>query len=168
MKAARRRGVQARLLKDVDVPKLYLGYQRGAFGEFIEMNPEMAELDMDGFAELLVRFSQSAELWVSLSRSPSFPNRDRVPVGLWIVFPRQDHMIEPHVLWMPWATDRNKLDGMLRFFVDQRIDKEIAVFGETRFRKFWLRLAQYGVLSRVGTWPAYFPNGDTAEVWRVV
>ena len=78
------------------------------------------------------------------------------------------HLIEPHVVWMPWASPRQKIEGMLRFFLDQKVDREIGVFGKKELHPFWVRLAQYGVLSRVGTWPAYFPNGDTAEVWRVV
>ena len=30
------------------------------------------------------------------------------------------HRMEPHVIWFPWATDRNKLELGVKFFADMR------------------------------------------------
>lgn len=108
------------------------------------------------------------ELWVTLAKSSQFEKRDRVPIGWWFVQIWMPHLIIPHVVWMPWATPRQKLEGMLHFFIQQKFSREIGVFGERKFNNFWRRLAQYGVFARMGTWPAYFPNGDDAEMWRVL
>lgn len=171
MRAAQRRGVQSRMLRSEDIPVLFLGYQRGAFAESIRETPKLAEYvgnDVDQFSSFMGAMGEIGELWVTVARSHQFPKRDRVPIGFWFVQLWMPHLIIPHVTWMPWATPRQKLEGMLGFFVQQRASREIGVFGETHFNNFWRRLAQYGVFARVGTWPAYFPNGDTAEVWRVI
>ncbi len=168
MKAARRRGIQSRLLKESDTATLFLGYQTGAFKQIIGEIPESGGLGLKEFSAFVGMQAARGELWVTLGKSEKFKERDRVPIAWWLVHIRMDHLIEPHVVWMPWATPRQILEGSLRFILDQRVDREIAVYGERQFSPFWVRLAQYGLLSRVGTWPAYFPNGDTAEVWRVV
>lgn len=173
MRAAEARGIQSRMLREQDIATIFLGHQKGAFSELAETLPKkdaetFKSFDFDDFREWLIGLEQTGELWVTLAKSQSFEKRDRVPIGLWFVHLWMPHLVMPHVTWMPWATSRQKLEGMLAFFVQQRVSRELGVFGETRYGNFWRRLAQYGVFARVGTWPHYFPNGDDAEVWRVI
>ena len=168
MRAARKRGIQSRLLKEADIAVLFLGYQTGAFKEMIAERPEMDGLDLHQFTDWVRGLGQQGELWVTLGKSAKFKERDRVPIAWWWVYVRMEHLIEPHVVWMPWASPRQKIEGTLRFALDQKVDREIGIFAKKEDQSFWVRLAQYGILSPVGTWPAYFPNGDTAKIWRVV
>ena len=167
MKAARRRGVQTRLMRDADVPVVFLGYQKGAFSKLTDEAENLRDLELPSFrSDVLAPFAAAGEMWITLAKSHKFKDRDRVPVALWWAVYRQPHLIEPYPVWMPWATPRHKIEAALSFILVHRVEREIGIFGEPGQEAFLRRLAQYGVLRRIGKWEAYFANGDTAEVWR--
>lgn len=78
-----------------------------------------------------------------------------IPVGM--VFAKDDGVFsEPigkvsGVFWMPWATNRNKIESAVNFF--NEIRKEYVFIGraEMKDKKFYEYIAKHGIVRRVGT-----------------
>lgn len=86
-----------------------------------------------------------------------------VPVGA-ILAAVRPHWLEPEAYWFPWTTRVNKVEGLVRYFVNLR-DRgvESMFFSEPEHTPFWNGMAMYGVCRRVGT---MFLNSQPVAVWQ--
>lgn len=87
----------------------------------------------------------------------------REPVGLMIAGDKGWYY-EPHVSWFSWASPRNKIETMLRYFTDRRHDAVFVVISEYEFKPFWELMARYGVLRRIGN--VHFPDKEPLTFWQ--
>ena len=79
------------------------------------------------------------------------PNQEKeIPVGVMII--REDEkVLEPHVYWFPWATNRNKLEGIIRSAIELRKIKPVFIWADEKVKDFYTMVSKYGVMRRVGT-----------------
>ena len=79
------------------------------------------------------------------------PNQGKeMPVALLIV--REDNKIlEPHLDWFPWATERNKIEGTIKLIIELRKIKPVWIWSKEETKEFFTYIAKYGVIRRVGT-----------------
>lgn len=69
-----------------------------------------------------------------------------------IISCREDRFyLEPHVDWMPWATDRNKLEGTARAVLFLREIKPLLIWSKESTKEFFTHVCKYGILKRIGT-----------------
>ena len=55
------------------------------------------------------------------------------------------------MLWMPWATERNKLESSVNFLNDMRKTTTLVWQCEAQDREFFTHVCRYGIARRVGT-----------------
>ena len=125
-------------------------------------------LDEPSFGHLLSELmSFGLQFFVISAKNPKFEKRSRVPIGVVSLTQRHDWVGEPHMTWMPWATPRNKIEGLLLFLNDMRRDMKLIIFAEEEHNAFFFRMQQYGVIRRVGPINGYFDRGHTdGTVWQ--
>lgn len=81
------------------------------------------------------------------------------PVGVATVSYDNNRM-EPHVVWFPWATARNKLESTINFIAKQRKDKLVLIWSEKETTPFFTHVCKYGILKRVGKVIGFSAEGD--------
>lgn len=156
-----------RPLDDDDIKYLWVAYKTGAFkslGEAFERDMEAHE-----FAVELVAFVQKnfQGAWTLLAES----KRGYGPVGVVFGFfshpdPRlSPFMIVGDIIWMPWATQRNKIETSVKFFHNIRKDIPMVEYASEEHKKFFEMLMRHGIMRRVGkTMNVY--NGKEATIFE--
>lgn len=162
-------------MSDGDWPFLIAAYKKGAFAETLKIIraqfnlPEVEELTNDEFRALFSAFFDLGEFYVLTAHSHAFKTiEDQVPVGL-MELNREAHRMIPRLMWFPWASARNQLESLIKFLDDQRKDNLILIFDSPKSHSFYIRMAQYGLVKRVGPVSGPIPfweNGDISVLWR--
>lgn len=78
----------------------------------------------------------------------------KLPVGFALLF--QPHvgssiLIMGDIIWMPWASARNKLETVVHMMNALRRDSVVLEFSPPSEQPFWDHVCRYGVMRRVGT-----------------
>ena len=123
-----------------DMKWLWAAYRKEAFSG--KLFPK--GLDQSDFKDTVIQyFSQMSEVFML----EAVTSNGKIPVGIvsTLVFSRT----EPHVDWFPWASSRNKLETVALFLSKMR-NRSLLVWAEESEVDFYTRIAQYGVLRRVG------------------
>lgn len=87
------------------------------------------------------------------------------PIGV-IVTLTDGYKFEPHAIWFPWASPRNKLEGSLKFLGTERKDRLGIIYMDIEEKRFLVQLTRYGVLRRVGTVKSFFEPGRDAVFFQ--
>ena len=69
-------------------------------------------------------------------------------------------MIIGEIIWLPWSSARNRVEGAVKFFDELR--KEAAAMMYTQDKRFFEILARHGIMRRVGTTHNVYADGATA------
>lgn len=79
-------------------------------------------------------------------------------------------LAEPHVLWFPWASKRNKLECTVGFLVELKKRVPFFIPAMERDVSFFRHVGKYGVLRQVGKWRDWpmFKNGENAVIFQSV
>lgn len=91
-----------------------------------------------------------------------------VPVGVVLAFwSHPDPGLAPYMvlnmmLWMPWASSRNKIESATHFLNAMRSQIPMIGFGRAADQKFFDVLLKHGIMRRVGTSFNVFPDGPAA------
>ena len=75
----------------------------------------------------------------------------------------------PRLVWFPWASVRNHLESSIKFLDEQRKENLILIYDNKKSHSFYVRMAQYGLLKRVGKIDgrlAFWEDGDISILWR--
>lgn len=115
--------------------------------------------DPDGVKRVMSAFLELGDSRILIAKT----KRGRIPVGLMLAADKGS-FYEPHVSWFSWASPRNKLETMLRYFADRRHDATFVIISEIEWKDFWELLARYGVLKRIGT--AHLNGGQPLTFWQ--
>jgi len=104
------------------------------------------DLSKDELTLLIAKIAESHHVIVITA-----PNKtEDMPVGVMTI--REDEkVLEPHVYWFPWATDRNKLEGIVRASIELRKIKPVLIWADEDAKDFYTIVSKYGVMRRVGT-----------------
>ena len=130
---------------------LWAAYRKGG----VEAIPR--DLDMEEF--LAAAFGHLEKF------SEQFMVETDRPVGV-IVTLTDGYRFEPHAVWFPWASPRNKLEGTLKFLSQERKDRMGIIYLDMGQKRFLEQLARYGVVRRVGTVKSFFEPGKDAVFFQ--
>ena len=150
---ALRRRPSFRPPEEGDMRWLYAGYMQGAFPTLFQRG-----LSPKDFTKALVaRFQQPDTKHFMLEAPTSLDTRI---AGMIEAMVDLDKM-EPHVLWLPWATPRNKLETLLHFLNEVRRTHESIIIADPDDKAFFETLCRYAVIRRVGTLERWVRGQDT-------
>lgn len=130
------------------------------FGEATGM--DLKDLSKDDFVQVLNAWMDLGCYFVLIAKT----GKGEVPVGV-IAENRKPTMIEPHVVWFPWASDRNKLETIMKFVNEMRREVLVVIFAEYKERRFWNLLSNYGIIKRrtaTGGIKGWYGD-DACEIW---
>jgi len=120
------------------------------------------DLDQDTFKGALGEmFSAFDTHYLMLARSEGEPR----PVGMMSVIDG-GYRIEPHALWFPWASSRNKLESFLNFFNKIRVTRLAILYIPEKEIRIFQHLERYGVIQRRGTISRFFEDGQFAAIFQ--
>ena len=91
--------------------------------------------------------------------------RGMAPVGMMVCLDG-GYRIEPHCIWFPWATPRNKLEAYLNFFNKIRVTRLAVLFIPQDEIRIFQHLERYGVIQRRGTISRFFEDGQFAAIFQ--
>ena len=141
---------------------MWAAYASGAFPESVL--PE--GLDKDQFAQAAYVLHDTFALFIAVSKNSAFKDKAEVPVAMFALLQRTNEASDPHVVWFPWATARNRIETTLKFINELRRNVTLVIYAQPDDEKFWWRMTNYGVISRAGRIPHYFNDGGMAHVWH--
>lgn len=140
-----------------DLGWLYAGYKFGVF-------PFEEELGPAEFKETFVQFTMGFEEVYSLLAPLCGDSKDAGElkmVGI-VGTATSGHRMEPHALWMPWATPMNKLGAVVKFLQSMRKNYLVMIFSDSENKDFFTYLQTSGILHRVGVYEHYFGLNEKA------
>lgn len=91
-----------------------------------------------------------------------------LPVGLILGFyshpdPRlAPFMIVGDILWMPWASARNKIEAAVHFFNSMRNEIPFVDYAQETSKPFFEVLMRHGIMRRIGTSYNVYSDGPAA------
>lgn len=141
-----KRRVDSRPIEQDDVKFAYAAYRGGALKDHF---PE--GLSAAGFRTAFEAFvlSQAHAAWVVIAHTKN----GFVPIGLalggWA--PQGAFMIIIGIVWFPWASKRNIVEGTVGFFNDLRKQFKWMGFALNEHKKIYQVCCVHGVMRRVGT-----------------
>ena len=72
------------------------------------------------------------------------------------------YMILNVMLWLPWATARNRIESAVNFFNQIRNHIPMMGFAREKDKKFYVTMMRHGIMRQVGTSFNVFPNESAA------
>lgn len=110
-------------------------------------------LSTDDFkAALGMLIKESMGLWVI--------DADK-PIGaVFGVSGAEPHHLWAEVIWFPWATPRQRLEGALRFILDNKNEFLVMASLRETDKRFAEHVSRYGVSTRVAKVPLWFGEED--------
>jgi len=156
-----KRKPRVRQTQDSDLRYLWAAYRLGFWADDVD-----AELSKEAFQEKVIETLARADYdWIVEARQ----NDNMRPVGVILAHALPDgRRIEPHVDWFPWATPRNKLEGLAAFLREVSKRFKILVYVEEREQNFWERLKQYRLLRHGCKVIDHFDRGEHAFFFYTV
>lgn len=118
-----------------DLRYLYAAYKLGSFSIDQDLNP--------------TTFNDYIEDYLVNNYDYVFMVGNDKPFGMMLAISNSPVMTMQDVIWFPWATKRNKLEGWLNLLVE--LKKHTVVTGYTKDKTFFVHLSRYGVIRRIGT-----------------
>lgn len=116
----------------------------------------------EAFLDLTAPFMHGFTLFAPLNMPGSERHGECQPVGL-VLANTSGHRLEPHVTWMPWATDRNKVEAATHFLNAMREKWLVVVIADKNAKDFYTHLMKLGILNRVGRVMDWFRVGE--PIW---
>ena len=140
---------------------LWAAYRLGTWDDHIP-----PELPQTMFESRIIEFLARADYdWIVEAR-----NGDGVrPVGIILAQAMLDgRRIEPHIEWFPWATPRNRFEGIAAYLREVGKRFKILVYTEESEQAFWERLKMYRLLRHGCKVIDHFDRGEHAYFFYTV
>lgn len=135
----------------------WAAYRKGGFEDII-----VDGLDHDGFKEAVSQMVGTFNAsYLMLARSEG----ESRPVGM-IGAHDNGYRIEPHALWFPWATPRNKLESWLNFLNKIRVTRLAVIFVPEKEGAIYKHMELYGVIQQRGSISRFFEDGQSALIFQ--
>jgi len=123
-------------------------------GELGFMEPGLTPVDFAAHLKFRLQefASRGVGIWALLSP-------DSV-VGLALLRPVTDRVVEPEFLWFSWATPRNKLETALKFMLEAKKNHQLFITVPQGSEKLLTHLGKYGVVRGIGKFQAFYEDGN--------
>src|SRR3990167_6087678 len=143
-------GASSRPLEVTDLKWLWAAYRKGGLPHLPE------DLGQDDFRQWTL---DEIAKWDGAFLLEVPYETGRRAVG--VLFCRaKGRVLEPHTVWFPWVTGRQKLETLTQFINEMRRDWCILVWCLPHIASFFDRIAKYGILRRVGLVEGWADGGD--------
>lgn len=157
LKKALKRRPRVRHINNGDLPWLWAAYRKGSFDDVLPKDLDREEF-IAGLLEVLERFNHE---WILDAPNDASSSEKPVPVGL-IAAQGGGRIIEPHAVWFPWASDRNKLEAMLAFLSRVSTQYKIFAYIHPDNKPFYVQMCRYGQLTMGCKIHDYYDMGEDA------
>lgn len=118
------------------MPYLWAAYRMGVWDEVFKPN-----LTQEEFTNAVAQTSEVFNLMVIVSEKP-----------ISLVSIKQDTVaVQPNIEWFPWASNRNKVEGVVKLILYLRDISPVILWSKDESRKFFTHISKYGIMRRVGT-----------------
>lgn len=148
------RRIETRPIEDADVRYAWASYKLGKFPIIAD---GLGAAEFKPTFERMVLSDYPATWVVSAETAKGF-----MPVG--IVFasfaPLNAYLIIMGISWFPWASDRNKLEGVVAFFNMLRKQFSWIGYAKPEHKRVYEVCCMHGIMRRVGT--VHFDDGPMA------
>ena len=140
------RAVEVRPIEDSDIKYVWAAYRKGALSELAEEGMDATRFKVAFEEYVLLNFNAA---WTITAKTKD----GMVPVGL--VFgswaPLKMFMVLGGIVWFPWASKRNILEGTVAY--SNRLRKEMPIMGFARneHKRLYEVCCIHGIMRRVGT-----------------
>lgn len=129
-------------------------------------------MDPEGFFEKLDEIyirarQQGTEMWTAFAQTRA----GNIPVALLTIqFPDLPggRLAQPHVIWYPEASPRNRLEVLVMFLRDLKKDYQVLVISNQGDVSFFRHLGKYGLLRAIGTFRDFFGPKKHAVFFQAV
>ena len=161
------RGIEVEALGDQHLKFLWAAYQKGGlevFGEGFE-KPDGASWNVEEFHDVFVSLLLNTFHFAWIIKAPTV-NHGHIPIGMTTAFwshhdeVRAPFVIIGEIVWFPWASPRNVIEGAVKFFDWLRRDFRAMMY--TQDKRFFEIIARHGIMRRVGTSFNVYADGATA------
>jgi hypothetical protein len=157
------RHVEVRVMSPDDIRFLWATYKKGAL---TPMDARFADAGMtpeqfsEAFDEIAGRYNEG---WTISAET----KRGFMPVGMIFgaLAPLSAYMIVAGVLWFPWATKRNVVEGAVAFFNEARHHIPMMLYATEEHKRMYEVCCMHGIMRRIGTSEVVFP-GRSAAVYE--
>ena len=157
-----KRGAHYRSPRDADLKFLYAAYKKGVFEEL------QPGYDFDDFATIIIDDFEHGEYYIGVAPNNASAEHTEIPVCLFSLLRRHQGLGEPHVIWFPWATDRNKIEIVLKFLTEMRRDMTLAIFAREEDAPFFERMKHYGVVKHGCKVFKFWPDGGNGRFYQSI
>ena len=165
LKRTLKRKTEFRPFTSDDIRFLYPAYKLGdlaSLGESFHDGEMAPEEFRDSLEQELIESYHGA--WTLIAET----SRGFLPVGVVLGFyshhnpDKAPFMILGDILWMPWASPRNKVETMVGFFNAMRAEIPMVEYANMETKPFFEMIARHGIMRRVGTSHNVYPGEPTA------
>lgn len=137
-----KRSIEVRPIEQEDVKYAWAAYKKGGLGGMgfaPDLNPQKFK---DAFEAYVLSNAHAA--WTVIAGKPI-----GFVLGSWA--PQQAYMVIVGIVWFPWATKRNIVEGAVSFF--KRLNTEMGWMGfaSAEHKKLYEVCMMHGIMRRVGT-----------------
>jgi len=66
------------------------------------------------------------------------------------------------IMWFPWASKRNVIEGIVKFFNEERKNKLLVGWCNQKDKNLFVHVARHGILKRIGTLDGIYENEPAA------
>lgn len=154
-------------LENTDIPWLYAAYRLNAFKDFMPegLNEEQF---IDSMLNMTANFDEIYVGLAPLQKGESKRRGSHQIMGIAGVNFLGKNRAEAHAIWMPWASDKNKLEVAAKFFAEMRREKNVILPVKEDAKNFFRHLCRLGLMRHVGRIDRYFDDGATALLFHTL
>lgn len=154
------RHVEVRAMQPDDLKYLWAAYKKGALAPLGEVFSS-ADLDQEKFRQAFdMAAEQYSEGWI-ISAGTRHGFR---PIGLVLgaLSPLSAYMVIGGIVWFPWASRRNIVEGTVSFFNLIRKSFPWIGYASNAHKRLYEVCCMHGIMRRIGTSYVVFPNEAAA------
>ena len=141
------RGVEAHLFEDSDLKWLWLASQMGAFKE-LNLSDDQDEFVQQILTLISNLMTQGGFVYILSAKNTRRDKKDELtPIGF-VMVNFYENAAWPHVVWFPWASTRNKIEGAILFIQELKERLPILIICRESDAHFFSHLSRYALLSR--------------------
>lgn len=159
------RNVDFRPIEDEDIRFAYAAYKTGALEEMFEETDLDAAQFKQVFEDVVVNGFHAA--WTVFADNKAGYS----PIGL--VFGRwhpstEGVMVVSGIAWFPWASERNIIEGTVKFFNEVRKEMQMVGYARPEQKRLYEICLKHGIMRRIGTSHIMFDTPATVFETREI
>lgn len=155
-----KRRVDVRPIEPDDLKYVWAAYKKGGLASMGEefASPEMSNSEFDAAFEKMA--DRCAEGWIVQAET----RRGFMPIGLVLggLAPMGAYLIICGIVWFPWASKRNIIEGAVSFFNSLRKQAPWMLYATDEHKRLYEVGCMHGIMRRVGTSMVVIPGRSAA------